>query len=87
MSILEKSISSSEKKWTFIQIPKKLISKFPEEFDLFYNEKVYSCKINGVGRIISKKLFSETGLIDGDTIKIEEKNGKFSITFKQGIKR
>lgn len=85
--ISNKTLTFGEKKWSYMQIPSKKVSEFPEKFNLHYNDKIFPVFINKANRIVSTKLFSELGLHMGDIVTIEKKDGIYSITFKQGTKR
>ncbi len=80
MALLKKIITSSEEKWSFIQIQSNLVSKFPEKFELHYNDKVFQVKINSKGRMISKKLMDSMRMLYGDTIQIDKNDEKYSIS-------
>lgn len=85
--ILKKTISLAEKKWSYIQIPSKLVSEFPEKFFLYYNDKIFHAYINKANRIVSTKLFLELELRIGYIITLEKNDGKYLITFKPGFKK
>lgn len=84
--ILKKMLSVAEKKWSYIQIPSKKVSEFPEKFNLYYGDKIFSAYINKAHRVVSKQLFLELGLRIGSIVTIEKNDDKYSITFKPGLK-
>ena len=87
MDVYKKEIGKSEEKWTFIQVRSKTAKVLPEKFKVTYNDKVFRFKINGVGRIVSKKFFLASEIRIGDIITLEKNGDRYSIRIKQGIKR
>jgi|TARA_B110000495_G_C22934246_1_gene546254 hypothetical protein len=78
--LLKKKISPSEKKWNFIQLPTKLSTQLPSEFNVIFNNNVFQFKINSKHRIVSKKIYDGLGLLTGDIIVLEQNEKKYSVT-------
>ena len=79
MILFKKKISVSEKKWGYISIPFKLAAQLPAEFNVIFDDNVFQIKINSKHRIVSKKIYDGLGLLDGDTVVLEQNDKNYSI--------
>ena len=82
--LFKKKISVSEKKWGFIQLPVKLTTQLPKEFHVTFDDRTFQLKINSKNRIVSKKIYDGLGLLDGDTVVLEQNEKTYSISLIRG---
>jgi len=79
-----KQLSTSEAKYKYLGLNKKVREEFPEKdqiFKLKFKNKTYDMKVNNKDCIMLSQLYYEYQFQDGDEVKItKRKDGIFEIT-------
>ena len=79
----EKSLSSSEAKYKYLGLPKKIRSEFPVKDEIFqvkFKEKIYKMKVNNKDCIMITQLYDAHQFQVSDLIKIV-KNDDMGFSF------
>jgi len=75
----EKQLSSSEAKYKYVGLTKKIREEFPEKdkiFKLKFKNKLYDMKVNNKDCIMLTQLYQVYEFQEGDTIKITSNDNK-----------
>ncbi len=79
--IFKKKINKSEKKFSFIHVPHQYRKDLGNSLEIMADGKIFTVKINTVGRLISSKLFKHLDpKIDDSIILEKDAEGRYTIT-------